>query len=94
MNYYYIISCTRAEAKAWITKNTDRMLRQHLHPVFLAGIDTLRGVSEPKGVFLGEWYTRPDALDIIQQLILSTNDLEKKQLFVDLVKTKFGQKDK
>ena len=94
MEKYFVISGSYEEAKSWIERNGERLNREQLYPIFLSGIEKLRGVSEPRGVFIGEWYKRSDAIDIIQQLILSTNDSAKKQLYVDLVKEKLSQKDR
>lgn len=35
---------------------------------YLNSADQLRGIEDPKGVFYGSYYMRPDICDIIQQL--------------------------
>jgi hypothetical protein len=36
--------------------------------VYVSSIDTLRGIREPKGKFIGTWYRREDINKIIYQL--------------------------
>lgn len=35
---------------------------------YLSSVDQLRGIKDPKGVFYGTYYMRPDICDIIQQI--------------------------
>lgn len=35
---------------------------------YLSNVDQLRGIKDPKGVFYGTYYMRPDICDIIQQI--------------------------
>jgi len=35
---------------------------------YVSGIDYLKGYRQPRGVFIGTWYLRQDAADIIYQL--------------------------
>ncbi len=52
--------------------------------------DTLRGFTNPHGVFIGTWRERPDILDILQQLIISTTENTDKlqNLRVEISKSK------
>ena len=36
--------------------------------VFVAAPDAFRGIENPGGRFIGTWYERPDAFDILMQL--------------------------
>lgn len=41
--------------------------------VYVSGPDMLRGLRDPKGVFIGTWMDRPDIEDIVLNLRLATS---------------------
>jgi hypothetical protein len=65
----YIISGNYDQYKQWIWESglstTDF--------VFVAAADALRGVRNPGGRFIGTWYERPDAFDILVALRVSSD---------------------
>ena len=86
MNKFFIISGSYEEARNWARVNRERITLENLQPQFVAGPGTLKGVSNPNGVFVGTWSLRSDALDILHALVYATDDMNKKQLFIDQVK--------
>ncbi len=50
--------------------------------VYVSSIETLKGVREPKGKFIGTWYKREDMLVILYQLSVagSLNEEKRKEL--------------
>ena len=48
----------------WMRKTN----RSHTDWIYVSGPDTLKGISDPHGVFIGTWYERPDMLEVIQTL--------------------------
>ena len=60
----YIISGNYDQYKQWTwERGVDRT-----HFVFVAAPDAFRGIENPGGRFIGTWYERPDAFDILMQL--------------------------
>ena len=60
----FIIAGNYDQYKQWIwVKGVDTR-----NFVFVAAPDALRGIENPHGVFIGTWYERPDAYNIIEQL--------------------------
>ena len=41
--------------------------------IYVSGPDMLRGLRDPKGVFIGTWMDRPDIEDIVLNLRLATS---------------------
>lgn len=37
---------------------------------YVSGVDSIRGLSDISGVFIGTWYDREDIMDIINQIII------------------------
>ena len=67
---YYIISGNYDQYKQWIwVKGVDTR-----DFVFVAAPDALRGIENPHGFFIGTWYERPDAFDILMQLRVSSRE--------------------
>ena len=65
----YVICGNYHEFKEYREKNPDH-LAQHAMK-YVNGPDTLRGVTDPHGVFVGSWYQRKDIHDIILQITVS-----------------------
>ena len=42
--------------------------------VYVAGAETLKGYSNPRGMFIGTWYTRSNIKEILIQLQVSMSD--------------------
>jgi hypothetical protein len=60
----YIIAQHRQEAM-------DYIYHMRLDPsasVYVTSVDTLRGVRNPHGFFVGRWWARRDIMDIVQAL--------------------------
>jgi hypothetical protein len=45
--------------------------------IYVSGVDTLRGTSDPDGICVGSWQNRSDIQDILQQLFVSCRSREK-----------------
>lgn len=40
---------------------------------YVSSVDSIRGIRNPHGLFIGEWYKRKDAYDILQQLMIASS---------------------
>jgi hypothetical protein len=76
MNKIYVIAGTAREATEWIKSNLQKRILNRENVIgmseyaYVTGVDTLRGIRDPHGVFVGNWLGRPDIFDIVQQLML------------------------
>jgi hypothetical protein len=51
--------------------NKKGLLSNTKHYQYVSSVDSLRGYHNPRGVFIGTWYDKPDILDIIYQLMIA-----------------------
>ena len=69
MKKHYIVAGNYDQYKRWIwERGVDSK-----DFVFVAAADALRGVRNPGGRFIGTWYERPDAMDILVALRVSSD---------------------
>lgn len=74
---YFVICGNRNEFNKFIVKKTDELWNQGntditmSHFVYVSGVDTIRGYSNPSGFFIGTWYMRDDIRDILAVLLAS-----------------------
>lgn len=74
MTKTFVIAGTREEAMRWIKadlakrypNNTSLSLSDY---VYIDSVDRIRGISNPHGVFVGNWLGRPDILEIVEGLL-------------------------
>lgn len=86
MRKYFVIAGYYHQAQHWINNNHSKLSTQDYYPIIITDVIQLIGISDPNGIFIGDWKERVDIIDILQQLIISTQDLNKRQAFVNLVK--------
>jgi hypothetical protein len=78
MNKIYVIAGTAREATEWMKNNLQKRILNGENVIgmseyaYVTGVDTLRGIRNPHGVFIGSWKERLDIFDIVQQLMLSS----------------------
>jgi hypothetical protein len=74
---YFVIAGNYQQFQEYQRKgySDDILLYQNL--VYVSSIDVLRGIRNPKGVFIGTWYKREDIGDILMQLRLAGVEYEK-----------------
>jgi hypothetical protein len=78
MNKIYVIAGTAREATEWMKSNLQKRILNGENVIgmseyaYVTGVDTLRGIRNPHGVFIGSWKERLDIFDIVQQLMLSS----------------------
>lgn len=75
---YYVIALNTIEFKNYLdreyTKSQIEGLGIFLDDYkFVSGVDTLRGIRNPRGVFTGNWRQRKDMEDIFQCLLSQTD---------------------
>lgn len=73
MSKIFVISGNHSQYNDWKNRNYPEMLLngdiQGLQDIiYVSSIERLRGVSNPKGIFIGTWYERKDIQDLIIQL--------------------------
>jgi hypothetical protein len=66
----YIISGNYDQYKKWVW---ERGFYGNKDFVFVAAPDAFRGVRNPGGRFIGTWYKRPDAFDILVALRVASD---------------------
>jgi hypothetical protein len=73
---FFIISGTGYEARIWVENNSHKYPdMQHQDFVFVSGVDTLRGVSNPSGIFTGSFRQRQDIEEIIKHIYISKDSV-------------------
>jgi hypothetical protein len=78
MNKIYVIAGTAREATEWIKSNLQKRILNEETPIgiseytYVTGVDTLRGIRNPHGVFIGSWKERMDIFQIVEALMLSS----------------------
>jgi len=60
----YVIAGNYDEYYKWITQRG----LHHQDWRYISRAQDIRGIENPGGIFIGTWYERPDAYDIIEQL--------------------------
>jgi hypothetical protein len=60
----YVIAGNYDEYYKWITQRD----LHHQDWRYISRAQDIRGIENPGGIFIGTWYERPDAYDIIAQL--------------------------
>jgi hypothetical protein len=78
---YFVISGTHDQFSEWRRRNgTELLLNRRIESlqdiVYVAGADTLKGIENPKGIFIGTWYTRSNITEILLQLSMSIIDIK------------------
>lgn len=71
----FVVAGTRAEFEAYRRKKKDQYPELILTDfIYVAGIRSLLGCSNPKGVFIGSWRTRHDIEEILTTLTMQITD--------------------
>lgn len=68
MNDRYVVAGTYDQYVNYARTKTDDVFY-----IYVSGPDMLRGLRDPKGVFIGTWMDRPDIEDIVLNLRLATS---------------------
>ncbi len=77
MSKIFVVAGTAHEANYWIINhlgkrypsNTSASMSDY---VYVSSPDSLRGVRDPHGVFVGNWLGRPDIFEIVEALMLAS----------------------
>jgi hypothetical protein len=78
MNKIYVIAGTAREATEWMKGNLQKRILNGENVIgmseyaYVTGVDTLRGIRNPHGVFIGSWKERMDIFQIVEALMLSS----------------------
>ena len=78
MNKIYVIAGTAREATEWMKSNLQKRTLNGENVIgmseyaYVTGVDTLRGIRNPHGVFIGSWKERMDIFQIVEALMLSS----------------------
>ena len=87
---YYVIAGTRQEFEAYILSKSMLLFASGetsislSHFVYVSSPDTLRGVEDPRGWFIGSFRQRKDIDDIIIALLISKRAFVKTDDFIKL----------
>lgn len=90
---YYVIAGNRAQFDNFIRRKADELWRAGNKSISLSDFvyvsdeSKVRGLSNPKGFFIGTWKLRPDIKEIMINLAGSvSNDINKSTIIKDLWK--------
>lgn len=75
----FVIAEQDAQAQNWILND---IMKTNKHPrdyVIVSNVDVMRGIRNPNGIFIGDWWTRSDILEIIDFLRISCDNKEKSE---------------
>lgn len=67
---FFIIAGTQSEAHNWMATN----FYSPAKAVYVSEPSILRGQHNPHGIFIGTWWSRKDAFDILVQLKVCSSD--------------------
>ncbi len=87
---YYVIAGTRQEFDAYILSKSMLLFADGetsislSHFVYVSSPDTLRGIEDPTGWFVGSFRQRKDLKDIIVAILMSKRHSVKHNEFIDL----------
>jgi hypothetical protein len=73
----YVIAGNKEQANSWIKSNLDKRMKSGETTlswsdyVYLDSPLKLRGVQDPRGVFIGTWRDRPDIEELVDALFIA-----------------------
>lgn len=73
----YVIAGNKEQANSWIKSNLDKRMKSGETTlswsdyVYLDSPLKLRGVQDPRGVFIGTWRDRPDIEELVEALFIA-----------------------
>lgn len=67
----FVIAGTREQYKSFLSKQGSVLPWEY---IYVVDTTTLKGISNPKGLFIGTWYDRHDIEHIIQQLLMANTE--------------------
>ena len=79
---YFVIAGTYEEARRWTALNKHRVYNEEegiqVGAIrYVASVEILKGIHEPKGVFIGTWCKHPDIENILTQLKISGANVQR-----------------
>ena len=90
----FVVAGTAHEANYWIINDLGKKYPSNTsltmsHYVYVSSSDILRGVQNPHGVFVGNWKTRTDILEIVEALLLASTNVNSAlgKIYRDLTKS-------
>lgn len=73
---FFIISGTGYEYRTWVENNSHKYPnKQHQDFVYVSGVEVLRGVSNPCGIFTGSFRQRQDIEEIIKHIYIAKDSV-------------------
>jgi hypothetical protein len=76
-DHYYVIAGNFEQYRAFVKKKTAEALDQKLEYSshnYVSSPEVFRGMRNPKGYFIGSWRQRNDIREILNQLLICTDD--------------------
>ena len=78
---YFVIAGNYEEARRWTTLNKERIYQNLQVEIatmqYVQSVETLKGIHEPRGIFIGTWLKRPDIEHILTQLKISGANVQR-----------------
>jgi hypothetical protein len=84
-----VVAGTQHEANYWIIqdlgKNPSNTSLSMSDYIIVHSPDQLRGMRDPKGIFIGTWRNRKDIFEILSTLLVNMTDQTKHKIIQDLL---------
>jgi hypothetical protein len=80
MSKIWVVAGDARQADVWIRSDLDRRWDagektiSKSEYVYVCGPKSLRGIKNPRGVFVGTWRQRPDIRSIVETLMICSNN--------------------
>jgi hypothetical protein len=85
-----VVAGTQHEANYWIIQDLGKKYPFNLSLsmsdyIIVHSPDQLRGMRDPKGIFIGTWRNRKDIFEILNMLLVQMTDPSKHKIIQDLL---------
>ena len=91
-NTLYIIAGNMEEYFDWVYKSNTKYPTHNFY--YVTDSTNLRDTHNPDGVFIGTWYDRKDAWEIIQRLVEVCPDPQKQRKFSEILQIYLRNKNR
>lgn len=80
-----VIAGSAIEAQGWIIQDLGKKYPRMSDYSIVYNADQLRGIRDPKGVFVGTWRNRKDIFEVLNMLLVNMTIPSKHKIIQDLL---------
>jgi hypothetical protein len=91
-NTLYIIAGNVEEYINWVMKSKTKYPTHNFY--YVVSFTDFRNTNNPDGLFIGTWYDRKDAWEIVQMLAMVCPDPKKQKKFSEILQIYFQKKNR